>query len=306
MILYVANLLCTDHEPIAMATRFSSAEARALLLHTKDASLVQEERWSDTSLGGTDFCQGDQDPGGVGIYARIHALAGISLSIAPVAGLGYWHEAGTAGDHWRDVQRRAANERDLVVEVAKRCRDVHTLPVVAVTDSVNLRKEEFEVSFRRRVAYALGFHASLRAGSLECYEARYEPLIVGTAAQLGQVASGHPASHPLADQLDGFSLLLNLLSRLHGTLAYERHHDAPAPRAPGKVLFYRDKVALLEGKIAEVSRGLKRALNVDGHSALRSLLLQLRSERDGGFWNVDSSPIWGMAQWPTTIYAPLP
>lgn len=108
--------------------------------------------------------------------------------------------------------------------------------------------------FRRRIAYALGLHASLRAESLECYEARYEPLIVGTAAQLAPMVSGHLATPRFVDELDGFSIMLNLLSRLHGTMAYERHHGAPASRAPGKVLFYRDKVQLLEGKLAEVSR----------------------------------------------------
>lgn len=298
MILFVANLLCTGHGPLETATRISSAEARALLLRTRDASLVREERWSHTSLGGTHFRQGDEDPAGAGIYARIHALAGVSPSVAPVAGLGYWHEAGTAGGHWLEVQRRSANERDLVVEVARQCRDLHGLPVVAVTDSINLWKEEFEVSYRRRIAYALGFHASLRAGSLECYEERYEPLIAGTAAQLDPIVSGHLASRRFVDELDGFSVLLNLLSRLHGTMAYERHHGAPAPRAPGKVRLYRDKVQMLEGKLAEVSRRVKRVLNADGRSALRALRLELRAERDGGFWNVDSSPIWGMGQWP--------
>lgn len=292
MILNCANFLCTDHEPIVMATSFSSAEARALLLRTKDISLVQEGRWSHTSFGGTRFRDSDADDNR-GIYAHIHAMAGVSLSIAPLAGLGYWHEGGTMGDEWREVQQRAADERALVVEVSKRCRDLHSLPVVAVTDSLSEWREEFEVSFRRRIAYALGFHASLCAGSLECYEARYEPMIVGTPAQLGQVASG-------GDELDSFSLLLNLLSRLHGTMAYEQRHGVPAPRAPGKVLFYRGKVALLEGQLTNVSRRLKRRLNADGRDALRSLLVQLRSERDGGFWNVDSSPIWGMGKWPQT------
>lgn len=297
MILYVANLLCTDHAPITTATRLSSAEARALLLRTQEASIAPKERWRQASLGGTDFRQGGDDPAGIGIYANIHKLAGVSMDIAPVMGLGFWHEGGTAGDHWRDVQRRAANERDLVVEVAARCRDVHELPVVAETDSVSLWKGDPGVSYRRRIGYAVGFSESLRAGSLACYEARYEVLITGTAAQLDREAGPPPATFQLAGTLDAFSRFLNLLARLHGTMACERAGGAPSPAAPGRVESYRGKVQLLEGRLAEVSRPLQWVMNADGRSALRSLRRQLASERDSGIWNVDSSPIWGMGAW---------
>ena len=285
MILCLANILCTDHEPMVMATRFSSSEARALLLRARDLARAIDERWAQASLGGTRFSEIESDAAETN--ARVHDPTGVSLAIAPIAGLGFWHEVSTAGGEWRETRRKVSDERGAVVEISKALRYHHDLPLLAVIDSISEWREDFDVSFRRRIAYAIGFHASLRTGSLQCYEAWYKALILDAAATLDSVGSSEP------DEVDSFSILLNLLARLHGTMAYERHHGEPDPRAPGRVFAYHDKVARLQARLEVSCKRLEALFNVDGRAALGALLLQLRSEHDAGNWNVASSPVWG-------------
>lgn len=284
MILCYANLLCVDRDPIAAATSMTADEARALLLRTQDVALVDDARWARASLLGTGFRQEDDDPRGLGLYRCLHLRAGVTLGVAPLAGLGFSHEAGTMGGEYRELPRARADERRLVEAIGEYCRELHGLPVVAETDVLGEWREDFATSFRRRIAYALGFHASLRAGSLACYEVRHAPLIVGTAAEVDELIRGD-------DELERFSLALNLLARLRRAIAHERRHGAPSPAAPGAVAARRDKISLLEGRLAEASERVERRLNADGRLALRSLLRQLDAER--GAWQVDLSPIWG-------------
>src|SRR5262245_19480039 len=147
MILSYAWLICPDHDSIVLATQFSSAQARELLLSTRDASVVADPRWLQSSLGGTGLREADGGAGTEGLYAKVHRLAGVSLRIAPLAGLGSWHEMGTAGDGWRIARDRAAADESLVLNVAEQCRTQRGLPVVAEAPSPGEGRESFEESF---------------------------------------------------------------------------------------------------------------------------------------------------------------
>lgn len=286
MILCYANILCVDRDPVELASSLTSEEARALLLRAQEAVVVDDLRWGQASLVGTRFRQGGDDPRGLGIYRCIHLRAGASLGVAPAAGLGFAHEVGTMGDECGHMPRYKADERWLVEATAEYCRELHGLPVVAEVDALGECCEDFATSYRRRIAYALGFQASLRAGTCECYEARCGALVAGTVAAVDEAVRGR-------DELESFSLCLNLLAWLRRAIAHERRMAAPHPGAAGKVQARGDKLALLEGRLAEVSDLLERRMNADGRFAVRMLLRQLEAERSEGAWQVDISPLWG-------------
>lgn len=282
MILCHANLLCIGRDPTFLATAMTADEARALLLRSQDVAVVDDARWARASLLGTGFREGD-GPHAAGIYRCIFLRAGLTLSVAPVAGLGFAHEGGTMGDEYRLLPRKHADERQLVEAVAEFCTELHGLPVTAELDSFAEGQAAFETAYRRRIAYALGFHASLRAGSRACIEAHDGLLVAGTAARLDELARGR-------DELESFSLRLNLLARLRRMITHERHRGAPWPGL-SPVQSGRDKLALLTGRLAEVTKQMASRLNADGSFALRALHRQLDAERDT--WQVDIPPVWG-------------
>lgn len=282
MILCYANLLCIDRDPLSLATSMTAVEARALLLRSQDAAVIDDPRWARASFLGTGFREGD-GPYAQGIYRCIFLRAGLTLAVAPAAGLGFAHEGGTMGDEYRLLQREKADERQLVELVAEFCQELHGLPVTAEIDSFGEWQATFETSYRRRIAYGLGFHASLRAGSRACFEGHDQLLAAGTVAQLDALTHGR-------DEFEDFSLRLNLLARLRRMIAHEHHHGAPWPGL-SKVQSRQDKLALLKGRLGEVTDQLTPGLNTDGQFALRALHRQLHAERNA--WQVDISPVWG-------------
>jgi hypothetical protein len=280
-----ANLVCLDLSPWEMATRVTSEQARASLLATRDGAA--DERWRAATLGGTNFrergsCSGD-------VYKSIHASAGVSLDVAPLAGLGFWHDWATmAGEGLiGSAQQAAEHERRCVEELAAQSNARGEPAVIAATNTLGVWPEDFVLSFQRRLVYALGYAASLRAGTMDVYDAWYETAVLGLPAQLGAVGRG-------SEGIVCFSTALNVLARLDGTMAYERRHGAPHQGAPGTVAHYRAKVTALDGMITSTARGLKAELNADARVALRVLLGQLRSERRDGTCNVLEPPVWGM------------
>ena len=280
-----ANLVCMDLSPWEMATRFSSDQVRASLLATQD--VVADACWREARLGGTNFrergsCSGD-------VYKSIHASAGVSLEVAPLAGLGFWHDWATmGGEGLIGTDKEAAEyEQCCVEEAAARVNARGELAVIAVTNTLGVWPEDFVLSFQRRLVYALGYAASLRAGTMDVYDAWYEPTVLGSPAPLADVGQG-------SEDVVRLSILLNVLARLDGTMAYERRHGEPHPGAPGRVAHYRAKVAALDEVVESTARRLKAELNVDGRVALRVLLGELRSERRVGRWNVLEPPVWGL------------
>lgn len=286
MILLCANLLCVGGDPLALACSTTAEEAGALLRRTQDPALVDDARWGAATLVGTGFRMDGDNPRGLGLHHILYLRAGITWSVAPAAGLGFSHEAGTMGDEYREVLRARASERRLVEAISEYCQGIHGLPVAAEVDAIGEWREDFAISYRRRIAYALGFHASLRAGSRACFEVRDAPLILGTAAELDVAARG-------SDAFEAFSLRLNLLARLRRAIAHERRHGAPHRAVAGAVHARREKEDLLEGRLAEASEQVARRLHADGQLALRTLLRHLRAERDEGAWQVDIAPVWG-------------
>jgi hypothetical protein len=280
-----ANLICIDHSPLAMATEFSSDQVRASLVAIqRDAS---DERWQQATLGGTNFrergsCSGE-------VYRSIHASAGVSMDIAPLAGLGFWHDWATMGGEGLigSDKQAAEHERRCVEEAAAQSNARGEPGVIAATNTLGVWPEEFVLSFQRRLVYALGYAASLRTGTMDVYDAWYQIAVLGSPAQLQDVGRG-------SEELVRFSTALNLLARLDGTMAYERHHGAPHEGAPGKVAHYRAKVAVLDGMITSTARELKAGLNADGRVALRVLLGQLQSGRRDGQRTVLEPPVWGL------------
>jgi len=107
MILCYANLLCIDRDPLFIATSMTADEARALLLRSQDVAVIDDPRWAHAALLGTGFREGD-GPHAQGIYRCIFLRAGLTLAVAPVAGLGFAHEGGTMGDEVRQLRRDTA------------------------------------------------------------------------------------------------------------------------------------------------------------------------------------------------------
>jgi hypothetical protein len=275
MIPCYANLITIDVDEMLLATQVSLREVQSTLGYLEKLALDDSIRdvWDGATFRGAGFR--------VGAGRAI----GETLDVAPVAGLGFWTQAWpthlSASAAERVEEERRATER--VVEAA---RGRLGLPIAARTGVISETDYSFEVAFRRRIAYAMGYRASLLAQGWERYDAIFRHVVDGEAEQI-------ETDDGCDETISQFSLTLNLLARLEGAVAYERDHGRPHPHAPGRVRDYEAKVDMLESRLNELADLVRGTLNEDGRIALHAILYELRSQRMAGVWNVEDSPRWG-------------
>jgi hypothetical protein len=270
-----ANLITVDVDEILLATRMSLHDVQSTLdsLRNVDLDDAVHDGWRGATFGG------------VGFRVDAGRAVGETLDVAPMAGLGFWTQAWpehlSTSATTRVEEERRAIER--VVEVAAGQLDV---PIVARTEVLSETDYPFEVAYRRRLAYAMGYRASLLAGDRGRYDALVRDVMIGEVEQI-EIVNG------CDETVSQFSCTLNLLARLEGAMAYERDNGRPHPNVLGRIRDYEAKVRRLESLLNELVEVLRGTLNEDGRIALHAILYELQSQRLAGIWNVEDSPRWG-------------
>lgn len=270
-----ANLITVDLDAIFLAQNISTNKVRKTLTSLGTYALDANARsiWNQGGFYG------------VGFKIDSAELIGTSMAIAPVAGVGFCTFS------WPShLDKNAVSEVNLQGEVLRRITkaadDQMMLPITYIADFIGDTDYIFEVAFRRRISYRIGFYASILKKDFNCYDRLFEATIIGNPSQLEVISNNE-------NNLVNFSITLNLLARLNGTMAYEQHHGIPHSKSPGRVRDYSIKLSMLEARLQKLANLIKQTFNDDGRVAINALLFELENQRIAGIWNVIDSPCWG-------------
>ncbi|MGB0384532.1 MAG: hypothetical protein ACPGWR_06880 [Ardenticatenaceae bacterium] len=159
-------------------------------------------------------------------------------------------------------------------------------PLRAATDRITVMNTKIGFAYRRRIAYELGFEASIAARSFEPYNRFFEPVLIAALEVLQKLT-------PAITEQYAFSIYLNLLSYLNQAIVYEAKKGEPYPDAAGRVYEGQKKRAYLHDQLIKAAVNKEQSLNKDGRIALRLLLWQLQDDYARGIHGNLYYPIWG-------------
>ncbi|MGB3292058.1 MAG: hypothetical protein WBB01_03580 [Phormidesmis sp.] len=235
---------------------------------------------------------------------------GISMNHACTSGIGFWHEhylhksisdidtqlcdSGSPAQQAM-AQRRIKQAQD---EMAIRIPEIKTiqqifeavqaqsqLPLRLALDVKGSFAYDFEIGFRRTLAYALAYEASIAAGSLAPYDSVVSPLIVGDISELRKAT-------PLSTDRYALSIYLNLLSKLNAAAAYQRRQSNCHPDLPGEVNQLEIKRAFLTESMQEAAGHRSKTLTKDGKLSIQALLKEVQLNYDQNIYSI-APQLWG-------------
>lgn len=304
---FYGDLIVPNINPIEAAQRYTASEIRLVL---EDLTQVAErlrlgKLWAKAAITGPD---GEKKyPGASTKEARI----GISMEFACSAGIGflrdYYLEPDVPADALKmlshgNPNRRAFAEKRLATVKARvairkpEIQAIHTIaeavsgqypfPVRIATNIQAGWVYTFEEAYRRRLAYALGFEASITEKSLTVYEERLATLIAGSLTDLVSVC-------PAVDESHAFSIYLNLLASLDGATAYQTSKDEVHPDLSSEVTAGVQKRTFLVEHLQEAAENRMKTLNSDGCIAVRALLAESELIHQRGRYYRSVPPLWG-------------
>ncbi|WP_168790596.1 hypothetical protein [Paraburkholderia aromaticivorans] len=232
-------------------------------------------------------------------------VCGISLAWSCQAGIGLYRDYPMETDaedrmHASDAfaasdrrpeqrQTRLAIHRaeiEMLNTVARRAADAQRVALRVIEQAEGSWIYGFDVAYRRRLAYALAFEASIEQRSLEPYIRWWLPLISLNARDFATVAPDAAAPH-------AFSVLLNLAAMLNRADAFERANGCSHPALPGRIAEVEAKRALLRERLETAAAARMKTLSSDGQIALRALFIELAFQRKVGTLHVTTFPRWG-------------
>jgi hypothetical protein len=298
-----ADVVVPEIDPLVAARRYPAGDLRTVLEGLREVALDVGvgEVWSGARVAGTD--RGEGPPGAA------PGVVGVSLAFACLVGAGFWRErdlpaevppappapgggpggeaAGGTGSEATPLREAVARKLresaaagarlrgpqvDAVRRVAAAASGRAPFPLRAALDVRGTWLYDFVEAYRRRLAYALAFEASLTAGSLRPYGERLPALLAGGLPELIDATPG--AADPLA-----FSVVLNLLRILDGALAYEAATGRSHPDLPGPVRAGEPKRAFLRERLLAAAAARQEHLHADGRVAVQALLEELELMR---------------------------
>jgi hypothetical protein len=259
-----ADLIVPGADLYEVARNYPLKQLRGELARAAEVAVALGMRkiWREARLCGTNTRRNPPYPD--------DQAPGLSLTCAPIAGVGFVYEY--------EIDPRLQprkNRRESLREVASTMRA--RVPVEVALDVTAKIDVPFEPAYRRQMAYALGFEASLRAGSMEPYESRMRALSVGSVDEL--VAALPAVQDPLA-----LSICLNLAMRLQADATHEHEKGMARRGSHGEIVDAGRKRAILDERIAQASALMHRQLTVDGRIALEALHAELKRFRESGVW----------------------
>ncbi len=294
---FYGDMIYPDVDPIVLASTHGSDELVAGLNELADIAreIGVEQVWEKAELLGLDQSHFEQGPPRTG---QPGGVLGVSLAWAPLPGIGFCRNDEFVAEVPRidaamspfqqavlrkkePRYREEASIRGPQVQAVRRlveaAKDRLPFPVAAAIGFDSSWVHDFCASYLRRLAYALAFEASLRARSLEPYEALYPVLVTGSVEELGRAL-------PPLDAPYSFSLRLNLLAVLHAIAGHERNHPEPAPTLSSRMVEGAAKRTLLEDGIEDAAEMRGRSLHDEGRLVLQKLLEELRRAAKASTW----------------------
>ncbi|MDJ0703750.1 MAG: hypothetical protein QNJ46_10760 [Leptolyngbyaceae cyanobacterium MO_188.B28] len=303
--------------PIELAAKgYSSNDIRQALEQLDEiaANLNLLEVWKSRQLFGID---GSNVPPGPS-----RGRVGISLNYACTNGIGFWRDYYLQckiddtdlqiSNTGRPAQKVMAKKRieQARAEMAIRIPEIQALqqifeaayqqnhiPLKLALDVRGGVTYDFEIAYRRTLAYALAFEASIQASSLEPYNSLIPTLVLGTIIDLREEMPAVTARH-------AFSVYLNLLSKLNAAAAYRMHKGAFHPDLPGDINQLESKQAFLTERLQIAAQSCSETLTQDGKTAIKALLKEVQLSYDRGSYNISPRP-WGRIA-PSAVYASEP
>lgn len=293
-----ADMIGIDVHPLVLAREWTAARMRSTLesLAAVAATIGVGDVWSSATLFGTD----------VGAKVPV-AATGITMSGACFPGVGFSRDEDLRRAYPRSVdivsgkipvppeaeKLRAwltailtaqSRQSSAVVEVASAAKDA--VPVCASIDIEADESFEFDEAYRRRLAYALGFAASLEAGSMAPYLSRQDALLRGELDDVIALCSG----------LGGFSALsiaANLLARLGREIASLEVGESQGRPTEPPIPDVAAKQRWLESELQRAAEVIRHELNEDGRAALAGLLSEVEHVRQDPHGRHERHPAWG-------------
>lgn len=294
---HYADLIVADVDSFESLRDSSAVETRAALASLAD---VAKELGLDQLWARAEFVGLDRGEGAPGVTARL----GLSMAWACQPGVGFRRNHYLHTSIPEAVEQLLANPRRQVGEVLKarteedaaiRGPEIAALRRIAKAATgrcpistrvaVDIKATwdyGFDVAYRRRLAYALAYEASITTASFAPFDERLPALHLGSLEELAARLPEPSVSH-------AFSIGLNLLANLDRTVTYQNEkHDTErgVPDAAAK----RD---LLGDYLNKASRFLEPSLAPDGQIALNALLREVEIERELRIHNISIRPRWG-------------
>ena len=298
---FFGDLIVPDVDPLEAAATLPAYEVRAALeaLGNFADKAGAGTLWQRAVLVGTD---GAPDPPG-----PARGVVGISLAWACVAGIGYWRDhylpreplppptpaqpSSKFLDFLRTKSASEASIRGPEVDALRRtlaaAGNAAPFPLKVLVDIGGTWAYSFEGSYRRRLAYALAFEASIRTGSLEPYTSFAESLAVANAPDFISELS-------TIETRGAFSVFLNLVSLLDRMLAAESTPDSAQGTPVFRVVDAEAKRSYLVAQLKSAAAQRSSSLTEDGKIALRALLAELDLLRGWGITPLSPLPRWGI------------
>jgi hypothetical protein len=296
-----ADLIGIDVHPLVLAREWTASRVRRTLeaLTEVAESIGLGDVWSSACFFGAD----------VGAEAAA-ATKGVTMGRACFPGVGFSREEDLRRAYPRSVdivwgrhplppeaeKLRARltsiltahlKQLSAVMEVASAAWGARSLPVFVQVDIEAHQSYDFDEAYRRRLAYALGFAASLEAGSMAPYLTREEALLHGDLDDIVALCAG----------LRGFSALsifANLLARLGGAAGLEVVQPSGRQPQARPVADPDRKQRWLESELRRSSETVLAELNEDGRAALAGLLREVECARQDGHYGRGRYPSWGL------------
>lgn len=230
---------------------------------------------------------------------------GVSMSYACLFGRGFWradylHPAPVSLPGKGDptplpdpVGRLSAEQSEIrgpevnaVAAIASAASGRLAFPVQPVINIQSHWVFDFDVAYRRWLAYGLAYEASIRNRSLEVYSMFVPCLLGGTTVELSCELDG-------VEGVEAFSITLNLANILYCAHAYERQKGAPHPDLSCRIVELDGKVSMLLTKVFEWAAVRGEGLTDDARVAIQGLLSELAKQKADGILYRGSYPKWG-------------
>lgn len=294
-----ADLIGVDIQPVLLAREWTVDRVRQTLepLAAIAQSIGLGDVWASAAYLGIEFGSDEAEPDGVALGRACFAGVGFSREEDLRRAFPPSVEFVWGRPHMRVSEQQIARLESILVphfrqfsavlEVASAAREAHALPVCAAVNIAGDRSYGFDEAYRRRLAYALGFAASLAAGSLAPYKTREPALLHGGLGDLVAVC-------PSLGDVEGLSIAANLLARLVKVVAGLETGDARGPQPPVRhVPEANRKRQWLEAELRRASDEVREGLNEDGRAALSGLLLEVGRAGTDIRHRYDRYPAWG-------------
>jgi hypothetical protein len=312
---FYGDLIVPDITPFEMLHHYSVKDVEVALtsLSWVAKEIGLDEIWSRTRIIGTD--------GNEYFSKSKPEILGQSMAFACTVGVGFWRdyylhfeipdidqrivESNESSARQAMAKQRVEKaqsdmmirqpEVEAIQQIAEAATRRVQLPLRSAFDVRGTWAYPFDIAYRRRLAYILGFESSIKIQSLSPYDNFIHSLINGSLDELKSLC-------PSVKTSESFSIYLNLLAKLSLAVSYQIKKGEVSPNLPGEVKDGSTKRAFLSDQLQSAACIRMNTLFPDAQIALNALLKEVEYIQERGFHYNLQLPRWGLIA-PSKSYA---